>query len=513
VLFDRYAYSGSVIFGHAKDGNLHFMVVERFSSDAAPGRYAGFTEEMVDLILGYGGTLKAEHGTGRIMAPFVRRQFGDELHAVMREIKLLCDPRGILNPDVVLTEDPQLHLRDLKVVPTIEPEVDRCVECGYCEAVCPSADLTTTPRQRIVLRRELAAAHAAGDFQLVRELQNDYRYDAVETCAVDGMCAIACPVQINTGDLTRRLRTQANGAAVDAVWGMLASNWNTATRAIGFGLSVAAALPAVLPAAASRAARLALGADRMPAWQPDLPRGGVPRHPRLVDEADAVYVPSCLNTLFAPAEAGPGVMAAVLALAERAGVRLLIPRGIAGLCCGTPWSSKGLRAGHQRMRRKVQRVVQHASRGGALPVITDAASCAEGFQKELGTITVIDAVVYSANILLPRLRVRRRLESLVVHPTCSSTHIGSNEALMVLANAIADEVLLPENWRCCGFAGDRGMLHPELTASATSTEAAEVRARRFRAYASVNRPCEIGMTRATGETYHHLLELVEQCTR
>ncbi|RQX15874.1 FAD-binding oxidoreductase, partial [Micromonospora chalcea] len=217
-LFERHRYADSVIFGHAKDGNLHFMLNERFDGGAAPARYADFTEEMVDLVLGHGGTLKAEHGTGRVMAPYVRRQFGDELYEVMRELKTLCDPDGVLNPGVLLSDDPEIHMRHLKTVPTVEEEVDRCVECGYCEPVCPSRDLTTTPRQRIVLRREIAAAQAAGDTALVRELTDDYDYDAVQTCAVDGMCATACPVLINTGDLVKRLRAQEHGRAAGTAW-------------------------------------------------------------------------------------------------------------------------------------------------------------------------------------------------------------------------------------------------------------------------------------------------------
>jgi len=78
---------------------------------------------------------------------------------------------------------------------------------------------------------------------------------------------------------------------------------------------------------------------------------------------------------------------------------------------------------------------------------------------------------------------------------------------------VADDVVVPDDWQCCAFAGDRGLLHPELTASATRQEAAEIDARDFDAYASVNRTCEIGMARATGHPYRHLLELLEQATR
>lgn len=514
-LFARHRYEQSVIFGHAKDGNLHFMLNERFSHGAAPARYADFTEEMVDLVLGHGGTLKAEHGTGRVMAPYVRRQFGDELYEVMRELKTLCDPAGVLNPGVLLSDDPEVHMRHLKTVPAVEEEVDRCVECGYCEPVCPSRDLTTTPRQRIVLRREIAAARADGDLALAGELASAYDYDAVQTCAVDGMCATACPVLINTGDLVRRLRAEEHGKVVEAGWRAAANRWGTATRGMARGLDLAGALPPGLPEAVTRAARAVLGDERVPQWRRDLPRGGTVRRPRPVEQPDAVFVPSCLGTLFAPAEGGTGVAAALLTLADRAGVRLLVPDGVAGMCCGTPWSSKGLTAGYRALRDRVPPALRAATRDGALPLVSDATSCTEGFAKlvaDSGGLRVVDAVAYVADELLPRLTVRRRLGSLALHPTCSSIRLGLDDALLTVARAVADEVVVPDGWQCCGFAGDRGLLHPELTASATRAEAAAVGQRPFDGYASVNRTCELGMVRATGQPYRHLLELLADAT-
>jgi D-lactate dehydrogenase len=515
-LMRRHGYAGSVIFGHAKDGNLHFMLIEQFTRGKAADRYAAFTEEMVDLILGYGGTLKAEHGTGRVMAPFVRRQFGDELYAVMRAVKELCDPTGTLNPGVLITDDAEAHLRHLKAMPEVEPEIDRCVECGYCETVCPSKDLTTTPRQRIVLRREIAAATATGDVGLLRELTRDYRYAAVDTCAVDGMCATACPVQINTGDLVKRLRAEHASWVTRHGWQAMAARWDTATRGVSAALNVAAKLPPALPESGARAARAVFGSGRVPQWHRDLPVGGSIRRPRQVADPDAVYIPSCLGTLFGPAEGQPGVLNALLTLAERAGAQLLVPGPIAGLCCGTPWSSKGMPDGYAAMRDRVLPVLREATRHGALPVVSDAASCSEGFARLAaadGGIQVIDSSAYVATVLMPRLTVRRRFESLVLHPTCSSSRMGLNDVLRTLASAIADEVVVPDDWQCCGFAGDRGVLHPELTASATRGEAAFLAQRQFGGYASVNRTCEIAMTRATGITYNHLLELIEQASR
>ncbi len=512
ALFERHGYDSSVIFGHARDGNIHFLINEDFTKPGGHERYAAFTADMVDLVLALDGNLKAEHGTGRIMAPYVRRQYGDALYDVMREIKHLFDPDGILNPGVVIAETDDAPV---KLPVTVEAEVDRCVECGYCEPVCPSRDLTLTPRQRIVLRRDIAAARDRGDETLAAELERDQPYESVDTCAVDGMCETACPVSINTGDLVRRLRAETPSGLVGAGWDASARAWGTVDRVGGLALSVAKALPAPLVTGVTAVARRVLGPDVMPLYDGGLPGGGpVRKAGRLgTGRVVGVYVPACIQTMFGP-EAGTdsgGVMAAVAALCDRAGVSLLVPDGIGSLCCGTPWKSKGHLAGYETMRRRVVPALRAASADGALPLVCDASSCTEGF----GTmgLDVVDLTTFARTELLPRLSVTRPYGAVAVHPTCSTTHLGTTPDLLAIASAVAGEVVVPDDWGCCAFAGDRGLLHPELTASATTPEAANLRGRTFDAYVSSNRTCELGMTRATGQSYGHVVELLEQATR
>jgi D-lactate dehydrogenase len=511
-LFDDHGYEGSVIFGHARDGNLHFLLNEGFDSPALLRRYEAFTTDLVDLVLGLDGTLKAEHGTGRIMAPFVERQYGPSLTDDMRELKRLVDPGTVLNPGCLLTDDPSLWLRDLKTALPVEEEVDRCVECGFCEPVCPSRNLTTTPRQRIVLRREMAAAAARGDGALVAELERDYEYDGTQTCAADGMCGLACPVRIDTGDLTRRLRARDTSAAADRLWAFSADHWDAATRIGSAALTGADRAPTQLPVAASRAVRRVVGGKAVPLYDPVMSRGGRPRPAFDRDGADAVLFAACIGTLF-----DGGATQALAHLCERAGVRLRTPPGLNGLCCGTPWKSKGHLTGYERMRSRVRAALDSATGAGRLPVVVDASSCAEGLRYLVADsgLTVVDCLDFVAERVVPRVEVTRPVGSVVVHPTCSTNALGSTEALLQLARMVSEDVRVPVAWGCCAFAGDRGLLHPELTAAATAPEAAEVGGLGTSpdtAYVSANRTCEIGMTKATGRPYRHVLELLDAAT-
>ncbi len=522
VLFEKYSYRDSVIFGHAKDGNIHFMLTDRFESAEQMDRYTGFTEDMVTLVLANDGSLKAEHGTGRVMSPYVRRQYGDELYEVMVGIKDLFDPSRLLNVGSVITDDPELHLKHIKLPPSIDVEIDRCVECGYCEPVCPSRDLTLTPRQRIALQREMRNAELAGDHALAARLEKEYEYHAVHTCAVDGMCGTACPVLINTGLFVKKLRReQTTPKATKAVWTTLAKHWKGTTGTFSTVMGITDALPGPLESAlvgVNKLGRGMLGQDNIPLWSRELPGGGASRErpaPAPEKTVDAVFLPACVNVMFGPADGGVGVQLSFEALCEKAGLTLFVPEEISSMCCGTPWSSKGIPDGYEAMRATVLPAIRKATDNGRLPVVCDASSCTEGFRHMLETepdlhVEVVDAVAFVARRVLPVLGEYRKIESVTIHPTCSSTQMGLNADLVAVAGAVAETVNVPVDAGCCAFAGDRGMLHPELTASATRPEAAEVARLDAAAHASCNRTCELGMTRATGKQYRHVLELLAE---
>lgn len=528
-LFGKHGYEDAVIFGHARDANLHFMLTQGFDEDADVQRYARFTDDMVDLVLDAGGSLKAEHGTGRVMAPYVRRQYGDELFAVMREIKNLCDPAGVLSPGVVLDDDPTAHLRHLKIVPQVDADIDRCVDCGYCEPVCPSADVTTSPRQRIALLREMALAEENGHEARRAELAAEFEYAAVDSCAADSLCATACPVSIDTGAVMKRLRAERHGPFGRQAGRTAARHWAGAAVGVRAALSVAHALPDPLVRGATEVTRRLGASGLVPAWTSDMPKPGLPRPGgRVAEGAEAVFFAACVGSLFAPeadAMGGQGGAAeAFLTLCDRAGVPVAVPDGLDGLCCGTPWQSKGYVDGYRVMAERTLEVLWNATDGGRLPVVCDASSCTHGLTQLLdalpseergryASLRFTDSVQFAVDALLPRLPEPRKLASLALHPTCSTVHLGSGDALVTLGGAVAERSEVPDSWGCCAFAGDRGLLHPELSASATAAQAAEVVAGEYVAHASCNRTCEMGMTRATGHPYRHVLELLEEATR
>ncbi|SEN81737.1 FAD-binding and (Fe-S)-binding domain-containing protein [Actinacidiphila rubida] len=529
-LFDRHGYQDAVIFGHARDGNLHFMLTQRFDTAQEVDRYARFTDDMVDLVLREGGTLKAEHGTGRAMAPFVRRQYGDDLYEVMRELKRLCDPSGVLNPGVLLDDDPAVHLQRLKDVPDVDPAVDRCVECGYCEPVCPTADVTTTPRQRIALQREIALATAAGDEERRRELEADYAYAAVDSCAADSLCVTACPVTIDTGAVMKRLRGDRHSALAQAAGRTTARHWGGAVKGVRLGLTAAHAVPAPVVRAATSAVRRLGAGELVPDWATGVPRSGTPRPaPRHPAGTRAVFFAACIGDVFTgPAEGNAagtpgarpaGAAAAFLHLCDRAGVPVTVPDGLSGLCCGTPWQSKGYTGGHRAMAARTLEVLWEASDHGRLPVVCDASSCTHGLEQlasalpeedrgRYEALRFTDSVTFTREHVLPSLPELPRMDSLALHPTCSTVHLGITDDLRALAGAVAADVTVPDSWGCCAFAGDRGLLHPEVTASATAAQAAEINRGTYDAYASCNLTCEIGMSRATGRPYRHILEIL-----
>jgi D-lactate dehydrogenase len=517
--------------GHAAYGNLHFMLTPKLDDDADRARYGAFMADVVALVIDkYDGSLKAEHGTGINMAPFVNHEWGEHATDMMWRIKHLADPHGVLAPNVVLTRDDGIHLKSFKSTPRIETVATQCIECGFCEPVCPSRNVTATPRQRIALRREMARQPA--DSPVLARLQAEYEYDGIETCAADGTCAIPCPVSINTGALVKQFRRQQSTDRAEVIALQVAQRWATAERLARNAMSavdIVSKVVGVKPLAGlTAAARAILSADLVPSVPGPMPQPAARRLP-VTDRAGAaaVYFPACINRIFGRApgqDRGPSLPEAFVELSARAERPLWIPPDVVGLCCSTPWSSKGYRRGHEYMAAAVTDAMWRWSDHGTLPIVIDAASCTLGLRDDVGNhldadhktrfdrLTIIDSVAWCRD-LMASLTVACTLDRVAVHPTCSTTHLELTSALCDIASALADQVDLPVGTTCCGTAGDRGLLHPELVVSATREEKTALGAQPAQAYLSANRTCEMGLQQATGRPYESFIFLLEELTR
>ncbi len=530
ALFGEYHYDEAIIFGHAKDGNLHFVITPSFNTDAEISRYERFMASLVKLVVEkYDGALKAEHGTGRNIAPFVEAEWGSTAYAVMKDLKRLVDPDGFLNPGVIINDDPRAHVRNLKTLPVVEQEVDQCMECGFCEPHCPSRRLTLTPRQRIVVRREMARLVAeASQHAVLAALRADYQYASLDTCAVDGLCASACPVAINTGELVKRLRREGHSHKANRRALRLARNLSRLEKMIRLASHSAHWAARLLGdeflQKMTRAAERVFN-TRLPKWNRAMPAS--PRRlPKTAQVgAHAVYFPACLSRIMGrPHAADFSLLELLPLLAERAGLSVWVPHDAVGHCCGMPFSSKGYSAAfHETLHRMVDKCWSW-SEGGKLPIVIDASSCAfalRSCEHELQgddlvhwrQLTILDSVEFVHDRLLARLQPRRLPEAVVLHPNCAARKLGLTDKLQNLAAACAESISIPEHLDCCGFAGDRGLLFPELTQSATALEASEVNSYSYEGYYSSNLTCEIGMTLATGKPYQSILYLVERATR
>jgi D-lactate dehydrogenase len=526
-LLISYSYPAGVA-GHASVGNLHFILALDATSEQDRERYSGFMAELVELIVHtYDGSLKAEHGTGRNMSPFLEIEWGSRATRMMWRIKELADPHLVLAPGVMLNRNAVANLENLKTMPSIEAVADPCIECGFCEQVCPSRDLTTTPRQRIALRREMFRQPEGSALQ--RALINQYEYEAIQTCATDGTCATTCPVEIDTGALMRQFRANSHGPKAENIALQLAKHWKAVERMARFTVAAGTSTGDTVAGTVTTAMRAVISEEVMPAWTRAMPEAAPSKLPLTTKEnAAAVYFPACINRIFGNSRSSTRTRSlpqTLITVSSRAGLPLWIPDNIAGTCCATVWHSKGYAEGNRFMAERTADRFWTWSAEGRLPIIIDATSCTLGASRELlpylddtrrtrhESLTILDSVTWAARHLLPQLQVRRMMPSASVHATCSMQHLGISGDLLSLAQAVAQEVHVPATMTCCAYAGDRGMLHPELTASATAGEAQQIATAGCSTHLSANRTCEVGMEQATGSVYESIIFALEEATR
>ncbi|PIE57030.1 MAG: 4Fe-4S ferredoxin [Desulfobulbus propionicus] len=522
-LFQKYHYTEAIIFGHALAGNFHFVFTQDFSREEEVIRYRNFMDEVVHMVVEkYDGSLKAEHGTGRNMAPFVEKEWGEAAYALMKEIKALFDPDCLLNPGVILNSDAEAHIKNLKPLPATHEIVDKCIECGFCEPVCPSRNLTFTPRQRIVGRRELSRRLATKTTTSdLKKLFKAYVYPGKDTCAADSLCATKCPVGIDTGKMVKALREEANGPLANKIADATAFHFGTIARTISHTLKGVDTLHKItgtpfMDAASGIARKATLG--RLPLWNKEMPGGVAKITPQPVNSdhpLQVVYFPSCASRAMGGPARQESERAALpektRSLLLKAGYQVRYPANLDRLCCGQAFESKGFMAQADRKSGELSDELLKATDNGRLPVLCDTSPCLYRMRATLDPrLELYEPIEFVLNFLMSRLTFTQQDVRVAVHPTCSTRKMGLEKKLEELARACAREVIMPDDIYCCGFAGDRGFNFPELNKAALQGLKEHVCT--CEAGYSTSKTCEVGLSLHGGIPYRSILYLVDDAT-
>ncbi|MBN1781248.1 FAD-binding oxidoreductase [bacterium] len=521
-LFRKHGYTDAILFGHALEGNLHFVIKQDFNDPEEVERYRAFIGDLTNMVVGtFDGSLKAEHGTGRNMAPFVRLEWGDEAYAVMQEIKRLFDPENILNPGVLLNDDAEIYLKNLKPLPPAHPLVDACIECGFCEVHCVSNTLTLSPRQRIAVYREIRRLIRSGEEpHRLAQLRDGFRYRGEETCATDGLCAQGCPVDIETGALVKELRHTDASPGARKLAGLLASGMNGVTAMARFGLNVVHGFHLLLGSAVfaslTRGVRI-LSGNRIPLWNPAMPGGGKKIKTRMSADSGrpkVVYFPSCITRAMGPSRdyrEAVQLTELTVRLLDKAGYDVVYPENLDNLCCGMAFASKGFREAGDAKALELGDALLEAAQNGGLPVLCDMSPCLYRMKETLDPrLSLYEPIEFTLKFLADRLVFSKKRRSIAIHPVCSAKKMGLEKQFLTLAGMCAEKVVVPEN-NCCGFAGDRGFTHPELNAHGLRNLKKQI-PEDCEAGFSTSRTCEIGLTLHSGISYKSVLYLVDECT-
>jgi len=528
ALFEKYHYHEAIIFGHALDGNLHFVFTQDFSTKAEVERYQKFMDEVCQLVaVDYQGSLKAEHGTGRNMAPFVELEWGKQGFELMQKIKALFDPKFLLNPGVIINDDAQAHIKHLKNLPAADSIIDKCIECGFCEPVCPSKGLSFTPRQRITSYREISRLSKTGENPaLLAELEKEFNYLGIDTCAATGLCADRCPVGINTGDLIRELRHRKN-VKFQQVATKLVNNFSKVEKITRASLAIASFSHSLIGSKAMGGLTgiiRKLSANKIPLWSKYLPnKASYQTQTETIAKGNAalcknavVYIPSCASR-----NMGQAINAAeqrsltevTFDVLEKAGFEVISP-DLTGQCCGMPFNSKGMFEQANQKRSTLISQLNKLSNNGQFPILIDTSPCKSMLLEDNNAcenLNIYEPVGFTTDILTKHLNFKQLRETVMLHVTCSSRRMGLANKMQELANLCCDNVVTPEHIQCCGFAGDKGFTTPELNENALAPLKAQVPKGCTVGYSN-SRTCEIGLSHHAGIDYQSILYLVDKAT-
>ena len=562
-LIADHGYDDACIYGHAFEGNYHFILNQSFKSKNEVDRYAEMMRDVAKLVVeGYDGSLKAEHGTGRNMAPFVKYEWGDKAYEVMKELKTIFDPDGLLNQGVIFNDDPECFIKCLKPLPVLDYDfksipdggsylmdsklstaketieqvkrANKCIECGFCEVNCMSCGLTLSSRMRIAVQREICYLEATGDNpQRAATLRKQYKYYGDQTCATDGLCSTSCPMKINTGELTHLIRQlDMNRSTLGYQVGEFAANHMAGIKS-GLRVVLDVAHAAHVTLGPTLMTNVCRGMNKLglPLWTTAMPKKkrqpkksdltqfiiekSIPQKEKEHSDLKVVYFPSCINQTMGQSKQGGKIhdlVDEVIQLMAKAGYEVIFPEGMEKMCCGQIWESKGMLDIADRKSAELEAALWKASERGKYPVLCAQSPCLHRMRKVMKKMKLYEPAEFIMTYLVDRLDFHPIDRPLALHITCSTRQMGVADDLINLAKMCSTKVFLPEGVGCCGFAGDRGFTFPELNKYGLRKLRPQIEANHIEVGYSNSRTCEIGLETNTGIPYMSIVYLVNECT-
>jgi D-lactate dehydrogenase len=518
-------YDDACIYGHALEGNYHFVIAQSFETQQDIEKYKNLMLSIEHLVVDeYHGSLKAEHGTGRNMAPFVEDEWGEAAFDIMKRLKHIFDPDNILNRGVIFNDDPECYIKGMKPLPLIHELVDRCIECGFCEVNCVSCGLTLSARQRIIVQREISRLRKSGtDTERLNRLVSQFKYYGNETCAGDGLCSTSCPMKINTGELIHIIREEQLpvGSFGYKVGKYAADNLSSVSSGLRIVLSAADLAHKIVGDKAVNSLGHGLHNIGLPLWSSALPKavypGKVLDSTRSHSPRKVVYLPSCINrTMGATTENGKDVeplIDVMVRLCEKAGYKVIFPKNVKNLCCGMIWESKGMPDIANAKTQELNEALKAASENGRYPILCDQSPCLHRMRDNIKDLHLYEPAEFIYDFLAEHLTFTPVDTPISVHVTCSTRRMGLASKLVALASMCSTSVTVPAEVGCCGFAGDKGFTNPELNEWGLRKLRPELEAAGVKEGYSNSRTCEIGLTRNSGIYYKSIAYLVDKCTK
>lgn len=537
-LFNQFNFQG-IIFGHALSGNVHFIITPNLNDEKESQAFGEFMEAMVDSVIALQGSTKAEHGTGRMIAPFVEKEWGAKAYAINRRIKEIFDPHSLINPDVIISDNPQIHTQNLKQSSEVEDFINQCMECGFCEKVCPSRELTLTPRQRIAVRKEIARLEAllaestkstqkpAHIQAQLEELKKGYQYFGIDTCATCSMCSLSCPLEIDSGKIASKLSPATKGTFSRFVATQSAKHFSTTLSLAKGGLRIANFSSNIV--GKNTLSNLSKKMSFLPYIPHSLPRANAYRLESKDSNAQSqvaiIYFSTCINRSFAPQSSLKDTRAlqeVFESLCEKARVSVVYPQNLSNLCCGKAYKDypQSAKLKRKEVYRALESSVKELQSKGVeqIHIVCDHSACSyelkNGLKELDSTLTILDMPECIESTLLPRLHITPLDEDIALYAMCATRKGKWDKSLESIAKTCTNgEVIVHSKTQCCGFAGNKGFICSELNASALRELSEFYKDRKLRFGFSSSSTCEIGLNDKTNITWQNLIYLVDRVSK